>query len=162
MRDADNLTFCRLFTDLVVKRRPLGRFVRFNKSIFPLLSNLAVPSPLCASDLLIDHSDLTPYIMPVQDASNRRRGRKATRFIFSDEQRKVIESYIPAFEEAVHNFNPGLTKSNDKISKWKTATAETIMQHDLFQDIEENSSETRKRWFAVSVHGSCSRLITET
>jgi hypothetical protein len=92
--------------------------------------------------------------MPDEDSSNRRRGRKATRFVFSDEQRKVIDSYIPAFEEAVHDLNPGLSKSNDKLSKWKTATAESIMDHDLFQDIEENSSDTRKKWLAVSMHHS--------
>jgi len=103
-----------------------------------------------------------PLIMPDQDASNRHRGRKATRFACSDEQREVIDLYIPAFEKAVRDLNPGLSKSNNNLSKWKTATAETIMDHDLFQDIEENSSETRKKWFAVSTHRSSPSLIAKT
>ena len=90
--------------------------------------------------------------MSEPDASKHCHGHKATQFKFSKEQQKLIDSYIPAFEEAVRNLNPGLSKSNDKVSKWKTATAETIMEHELFEDVEENSEESHKQWFAVSFH----------
>ncbi|KAF8965363.1 hypothetical protein BDZ97DRAFT_1757208 [Flammula alnicola] len=63
------------------------------------------------------------------------RGAKATRFIFSDAQQKVLNSYLPAFEKVVHRINPGLEKYNNELSTWKTETALSILASDLFKDI---------------------------
>jgi hypothetical protein len=97
----------------------------------------------------------------MSDAIKARRGRKATRFGFSDEQRELIDSYIPAFEAAVRELNPGLNKCNDKLAKWKSDTAESIMSDDLFKDIEEGSEGSRKEWLTVSLWHWFRLLVTE-
>jgi hypothetical protein len=85
------------------------------------------------------------------EAPKGHRGCKAMRFRFSEEQRKLIDSYLPAFEVAVRDLNPELAKCNDKLAKWKSATAETIMEHDLFEDIDKELEESHKGWLSVSL-----------
>lgn len=87
----------------------------------------------------------------MSEAAKARRGCKPTRFRFSEEQRNLIQSYLPAFDAAIRDLNPGLLKGNDKLGKWKAATAKTIMAHELFEDIGDDSEDLRKQWLNVSL-----------
>ena len=96
------------------------------------------------------------------EATKARRGRKPTRFKFSEDQRELINSYLPAFDKAVRDLNPGLSKGNEELAKWKVATTKAIMEHDLFQDIEDDSGDSRKRWVNVSLwHRFLVTIFTE-
>ncbi|KAF8902435.1 hypothetical protein CPB84DRAFT_1746694 [Gymnopilus junonius] len=139
-----------------------------------------LPSPSVVSVPLLP-STLTPTMAPPPSAPSvlppvvalspppvsappvplqRRRGAKATTYIFSDAQLTHLNDLIPQFVAEVKCINPDLKPHNATLTKWKKATSKAVMKLDLFKMLITPQKQLKK-WEEVHFTPSESRTIQQ-
>ncbi|RDB20279.1 hypothetical protein Hypma_012561 [Hypsizygus marmoreus] len=69
---------------------------------------------------------------------------EATRFPFTDEQRRLIDAYRPELERFVREHDPEMKGNCQEITKWKKRTSAATMNHPLFASLP--GPESREAW----------------
>jgi hypothetical protein len=68
---------------------------------------------------------------------------------FPEDQKAWLKELIPAYEAFILTNNPDHKSCCDALTKWRTETAQTLIQEDLFQRLISDSGLEMKDWEKV-------------
>ena len=68
---------------------------------------------------------------------------------FPEDQKARLKELIPAYEAFILANNPDHKSHCDALTKWRTETAQTLIQEDLFQRLISDSGLEMKDWEKV-------------